>query len=57
MTEEAVFVYDRGDSMRHKLATLRARLEELGSYKVHFGDGSRAAAAAEWVLFAASHQE
>jgi len=40
MTEDAVFVFDRGDLMRRKLEAVRARLRELGSYRVGFADGS-----------------
>jgi predicted nucleotidyltransferase len=40
MTREAILVYDQGDFMRTKLATLRARMLELGSYRVDFADGS-----------------
>jgi predicted nucleotidyltransferase len=40
MTEEAVLVYDQGDFMHTKLASLRDRLRQLGSYRVSFGDGS-----------------
>lgn len=45
LVEEAVFVYDQGDFMRRKLEGLRARLRELGSYRVHFADGSHL-----WIL-------
>jgi hypothetical protein len=45
LVEDAVFVYDHGDFMRRKLQAVQARLRELGSYRVHFADGSHL-----WIL-------